>query len=187
MKIESYTDQMAKKTEQEDESNTEQEDESNTEQEDESDTESEHGVKMNRNLKLKMTRNQITNRKILVMIPVNFTCIIFIFQILLVNALVSLGPAGLGTENIIGNCTCLICLKMDNQLKIKQPNHLPFLQNMFHGTSKNKSLLNSKITKPTTKAPPKPKTKTKPNPDKSVNALITNAPKTTKAQTTNKA
>ncbi|KAF1745611.1 hypothetical protein GCK72_022058 [Caenorhabditis remanei] len=95
-----------------------QEDESNTEQEDESDTESEHGVKMNRNLKLKMTRNQITNRKIL---------------ILLVNALVSLGPAGLGTENIIGNCTCLICLKMDNQLKIKQPNHLPFLQNMFHG------------------------------------------------------
>ncbi|EFO95761.1 hypothetical protein CRE_13986 [Caenorhabditis remanei] len=69
----------------------------------------------NRNLNLKMTRNQITNREILV---------------LLVHALVSLGQAGIDTENMIRNNTYLIRLKLDQQLKIKQLNHPWLLHNI---------------------------------------------------------
>ena len=111
--------------EQEDESEAEQEDEPNNDQEDKSDTESE--PESQDDSEPDHQQGDIGNDSY------QFYLHKIHFQVLLVHALVSLGQAGIDTENIIRNNTYLIRLKLDQQLKIKQLNHPWLLHNMLHG------------------------------------------------------
>ncbi|EFO89152.1 hypothetical protein CRE_17505 [Caenorhabditis remanei] len=112
-------------TDQEDESEAEQEDEPNTDQRNKSDTESEpesqdDSEPDHQQGDIGNDSNQFYLHKIH-------------FQVLLVHALVSLGQAGIDTENIIRNNTYLIRLRLDQQLKIKQLNHPWLLHNTTRG------------------------------------------------------